>query len=79
VRLRFVNNSNTYHPMHLHGQTFQARGQNGQGARKDTAIVHPHTTLEVDFDANSPGQRLSHCHNVYHGEAGMMTVVSYVE
>jgi FtsP/CotA-like multicopper oxidase with cupredoxin domain len=77
VRLRFVNNSNMYHPMHLHGHTF--RDQNGQGPRKDTAIVLPHTTLEVDFDANNPGQWLSHCHNVYHGEAGMMTVMSYVE
>lgn len=25
------------------------------------------------------GRWLTHCHNVYHGEAGMMTVVSYVE
>ncbi|HKS43691.1 MAG TPA: multicopper oxidase family protein [Amycolatopsis sp.] len=79
VRLRFVNNTDMYHPMHLHGHTFQVRGQNGTGPRKDTAIVRPRTTLEVDFDANNPGQWLSHCHNAYHGEAGMMTVVSYVE
>jgi FtsP/CotA-like multicopper oxidase with cupredoxin domain len=31
----------------------------------------------VDFDADNPGEWLSHCHNVYHGEAGMMTVVAY--
>ncbi|MFE6615907.1 multicopper oxidase family protein [Amycolatopsis sp. NPDC057786] len=79
VRLRFVNNSDMYHPMHLHGHTFQVRGQNNPGPRKDTAIVLPRTTLEVDFDANNPGQWLTHCHNVYHGEAGMMSVVSYVE
>ncbi|GLY68793.1 multicopper oxidase domain-containing protein [Amycolatopsis taiwanensis] len=79
VRLRFVNNSRMFHPMHLHGHTFQVRGQNGQGPRKDTVIVLPGKTVEVDFDATNPGQWLSHCHNVYHGEAGMMTAVSYVE
>ncbi|MFJ8819995.1 multicopper oxidase family protein [Amycolatopsis thermoflava] len=79
VRLRFVNNSDMFHPMHLHGHTFQVRGANGTGPRKDTAIVLPRETVEVDFDANNPGQWLTHCHNIYHGEAGMMTVVSYVE
>ncbi|MEU0510946.1 MULTISPECIES: multicopper oxidase family protein [Amycolatopsis] len=79
VRLRFVNNSDMFHPMHLHGHTFQVRGANGKGPRKDTVIVLPRETIEVDFDANNPGQWLTHCHNIYHGEAGMMTVVSYVE
>jgi FtsP/CotA-like multicopper oxidase with cupredoxin domain len=79
VRLRFRNDSDMYHPMHLHGHTFQVRGRTGLGARKDTVLVLPRRTVEVDFDANNPGQWLSHCHNVYHGETGMMTVVSYVE
>jgi len=79
ARLRFRNDSDMYHPMHLHGHTFQVRGRNGLGARKDTVLVLPRRTVEVDFDANNPGQWLSHCHNAYHGEAGMMTVVSYVE
>lgn len=79
VRLRFQNKSTMFHPMHLHGHTFQVRTQAGRGPRKDTVIVLPGRSLEVDFDANNPGQWLAHCHNVYHGEAGMMTVVSYVE
>jgi FtsP/CotA-like multicopper oxidase with cupredoxin domain len=79
VRLRFVNKTEMFHPMHLHGHTFQVRGTYGTGPRKDTAIVLPKQTVEVDFDANNPGQWLTHCHNLYHGEAGMMTVVSYVE
>ncbi|WP_245788735.1 multicopper oxidase family protein [Amycolatopsis marina] len=79
VRLRFENKSTMFHPMHVHGHTFQLIGPNGRGPRKDTAIVLPGKTLEVDFDANNPGQWLTHCHNVYHGEAGMMTVLSYVE
>ncbi|NKQ52880.1 multicopper oxidase family protein [Amycolatopsis sp. K13G38] len=79
VRLRFVNMSMMYHPMHLHGHTFQVRGAGGRGPRKDTTIVLPGQTVEVDFDAGNPGQWLAHCHNAYHGEAGMMTIVSYVE
>lgn len=79
VRLRFENTTTMFHPMHLHGHTFQVRGAGGAGPRKDTAIVFPGQALEVDFDADNAGQWLTHCHNVYHGEAGMMTVVSYVQ
>ncbi len=79
VRLRFVNDTDMYHPMHLHGHTFQVRTPRASGPRKDTVLVLPRRTVEVDFDADNPGQWLTHCHNIYHGEAGMMTVVSYVE
>jgi len=79
ARLRFVNQSMMFHPMHLHGHTFQVRGQGGAGPRKDTVLVLPMQTVEVDFDADNPGQWLTHCHNLYHGESGMMTVTSYVE
>ncbi len=30
-----------------------------------------------DLVADNPGQWLVHCHNLYHGESGMMTVLSY--
>jgi FtsP/CotA-like multicopper oxidase with cupredoxin domain len=79
VRLRIQNKSTMFHPMHLHGHTFQVRTQANRDPRKDTVIVLPGRSLEVDFDADNPGQWLTHCHNVYHGEAGMMTVLSYVE
>lgn len=78
VRLRMVNTTTMFHPMHLHGHTFQVVGPDGRGPRKDTVLVLPNQTVEVDFDADNPGQWLTHCHNIYHGEAGMMTVVSYV-
>ncbi len=39
----------------------------------------PGQTVEVDLDATNPGQWMIHCHNLYHGEAGMMTVLSYVD
>ncbi|MEO6144846.1 MAG: multicopper oxidase family protein [Dermatophilaceae bacterium] len=74
VRLRFQNRSMMFHPMHLHGHTFGlVRG----GARKDTVIVRPMETVEVDFDANNPGQWAAHCHNIYHAETGMMTSLAY--
>ena len=74
VRLRFQNMSMMFHPMHVHGHTFGlVRG----GARKDTVIVRPMQTVEVDLDANNPGQWATHCHNIYHAEAGMMTTLSY--
>jgi len=32
--------------------------------------------LDVGLEADNPGQRASHCHNIYHAEAGMMTTLS---
>jgi FtsP/CotA-like multicopper oxidase with cupredoxin domain len=79
VRLIFNNQTTMFHPMHLHGHTFQivVPGE-ASGARKDTAIIRPDQRLVVDFLADNPGQWMLHCHNVYHQEGGMMTVVSYV-
>ena len=74
VRLRFVNQTMMFHPMHLHGHTF---GLVNGGARKDTVIVRPMQALEVDVDADNPGQWALHCHNIYHAETGMMTTLSY--
>jgi FtsP/CotA-like multicopper oxidase with cupredoxin domain len=74
VRLRLRNRSMMFHPMHLHGHTF---GLVNGGARKDTVIVRPMQSLEVDLDADNPGQWALHCHNIYHAETGMMTVLSY--
>lgn len=77
VRLTIDNQSMMFHPMHLHGHTFAVAGTDGRGFRKDTVNVLPMQQLSVDFDADNPGQWLSHCHNIYHGELGMMTVLSY--
>ncbi|WP_155059319.1 multicopper oxidase family protein [Streptomyces blattellae] len=74
VRLDFVNTTTMWHPMHLHGHTYQL---GSDGPRKDTAIVLPKKTLSVFFDADNPGQWMLHCHNAYHGEAGMMALVGY--
>jgi FtsP/CotA-like multicopper oxidase with cupredoxin domain len=74
VRLEFVNTTMMWHPVHLHGHTF-ATGDGG-GPRKDTAIVLPGQSLPVEFDADNPGLWAIHCHNVYHAEAGMMTLLA---
>ncbi|WOT39052.1 multicopper oxidase family protein [Streptomyces coeruleorubidus] len=74
VRLDFVNSTEMWHPMHLHGHTYQL---GDSGPRKDTAIVLPRKKLSVIFDADNPGQWMLHCHNAYHGEVGMMALVAY--
>ncbi|MFF3462615.1 multicopper oxidase family protein [Streptomyces sp. NPDC002619] len=74
VRLDFVNTTTMWHPMHLHGHTYQL---GSGGARKDTTIVPPKKTVSVFFDADNPGQWMLHCHNAYHGEAGMIGLVAY--
>ncbi|MFJ3827700.1 multicopper oxidase family protein [Streptomyces sp. NPDC090046] len=76
VRLVFANATPMWHPMHLHGHTFALGGEAG-GARKDTAILLPGRRLTMDFDADNPGLWMMHCHNVYHSESGMMTVLGY--
>ncbi|MFI1889563.1 multicopper oxidase family protein [Streptomyces jumonjinensis] len=76
VRLVFRNPTGMWHPLHLHGHTF-ALANVKDGARKDTAVILPNATLSVDFDADNPGLWMIHCHNVYHAEAGMMTVLGY--
>ena len=60
--------------MHVHGHTFALTAG---GTRKDTVIVRPMQTVEVDLQADNPGQWATHCHNIYHAEAGMMTTLSY--
>ncbi|MGH9180237.1 MAG: multicopper oxidase family protein [Acidimicrobiales bacterium] len=80
VRLSFENRTTMFHPMHLHGHTFQVVRPDGRpGPRKDSLIVLPEQRLALDFVADNPGQWVLHCHNVYHMEGGMETTVSYVK
>jgi FtsP/CotA-like multicopper oxidase with cupredoxin domain len=74
VRVVFSNATTMYHPMHIHGHTFQI---NGAGPRKDTVIVLPDQEMTCDLDADNPGQWMTHCHNIYHAESGMMALLGY--
>jgi len=75
VAIDFVNTTTMWHPVHLHGHTFAVG--DATGPRKDTAIVLPGQTLRALFDADNPGRWMIHCHNAYHAEAGMMTLLGY--
>jgi multicopper oxidase len=76
--LTFDNTTTMWHPMHLHGHTFQMIKPDGSlGARKDTAIVLPRQKVNVALVADNPGIWMLHCHNTYHQEAGMMTSLNY--
>ncbi|MFQ4149530.1 multicopper oxidase family protein [Arthrobacter sp. LAPM80] len=76
VEVKFINDTDMWHPMHIHGHTFQI---GTVGARKDTVIVRPKQIVTIYFDADNPGQWLFHCHNAYHAERGMMGVFSYLK
>ena len=78
VRIRYINDSMMFHPFHLHGHTFQVMNGNVPKARKDTVLVPPMQTVEVDFDTDNPGRWITHCHNTYHLEAGMATFLEYL-
>jgi FtsP/CotA-like multicopper oxidase with cupredoxin domain len=76
-----MNHSMMFHPMHLHGHTFQvisAYGNNmPNGPRKDTVIVKPMTQVTVRVQADNPGDWAIHCHNSYHMDSGMMGAIRY--
>ena len=76
VSLQIENTSDMWHPIHLHGHTPQL-GTARRGVRKDTVNVLPSQSVELIFQANNPGDWMIHCHNAYHLEAGMATVLSY--
>jgi FtsP/CotA-like multicopper oxidase with cupredoxin domain len=77
--LTFNNTTMMWHPMHLHGHTFQVIKPDGsRGPRKDTVIVLPNQKVSVNLIADNPGIWMMHCHNTYHQEAGMMTSLNYL-
>ncbi|MAZ39229.1 MAG: copper oxidase [Legionellales bacterium] len=81
VEMIFRNDNSMSHPMHLHGHVFQVTEINGEpikdGARRDTVLVQPHSTIKVQFDADNPGVWAMHCHNLYHLAAGMLTTIEF--
>lgn len=81
VELVFTNKNAMSHPMHFHGHVFQVTEIDGtkikDGARRDTILVQPKSTVKVVFDADNPGIWVTHCHNLYHLNAGMMTTIEF--
>jgi len=80
VELVISNTTGMSHPMHLHGHVFEVTEIDGQkiaGAKRDTILVPPKSTIKVIFDANDPGVWAYHCHILYHLATGMFTVLKY--
>jgi FtsP/CotA-like multicopper oxidase with cupredoxin domain len=77
--ITFENTTMMYHPIHLHGHTFQMINADGSaGARKDTIVVLPKQKSHAVLVADNPGLWQVHCHNTYHQAAGMQTRLDYI-
>jgi FtsP/CotA-like multicopper oxidase with cupredoxin domain len=81
-RLRFDNQSDDDHPVHLHRHSFEITkyaGKSTAGVLKDVVMVPKRAQVEVDFVADDPGLTLFHCHNQLHMDFGFMTLFRYVD
>jgi FtsP/CotA-like multicopper oxidase with cupredoxin domain len=79
-RLRFDNQSDEAHPVHLHRHSFELTrfaGAATSGVVKDVVMVPARRQVEVDFVADNPGPSLLHCHMQLHMDYGFMTMVEY--
>ena len=70
VRLRFLNPSQTIHPMHLHGTDMAVFAKDGEPLpsvqRLNTLSIDPGETYDVVFRADNPGTWVLHCHDLHH-------------
>ncbi len=70
IRLRFLNPSQTIHPMHLHGTDMAIVAKDGEPLaapqRINTLDILPGDTYDVVFLANNPGTWVLHCHDLHH-------------
>jgi FtsP/CotA-like multicopper oxidase with cupredoxin domain len=79
-RLRFDNQSDETHPVHLHRHSFELTkfaGAATAGVVKDVVVLPARRQVEVDFVANNPGPTLFHCHQQLHMDFGFMAMVEY--
>ncbi len=74
MRLSLFNRTRMWHPIHLHGHTFALSNDRPAQGHRDRA---PAAAADRRIDADNPGLWMLHCHNVYHSECGMMTVLGY--
>ena len=80
-RLRFDNQSDESHPVHLHRHSFELTkfaGKSTAGVMKDVVVVPPRKQVEVDFTADNPGPTLFHCHQQLHMDYGFMAMLQYI-
>ena len=77
--LELRNETAWWHPMHLHGHSFQVVSRNGKAHAlkewRDTVLVPPRESVEIAFVADNPGDWMFHCHVADHQETGMMATL----
>ena len=70
VRIRFLNPSQTVHPMHLHGTDMAVIAKDGEPLaapqRLNVVDIAPGDTYDVVFRADNPGTWVLHCHDLHH-------------
>jgi FtsP/CotA-like multicopper oxidase with cupredoxin domain len=79
-RLRFDNQSDDDHPVHLHRHSFELKsfaGKNTAGVVKDVVVVPRRKIVEAEFVADNPGPTLFHCHQQLHMDFGFMALLDY--
>ena len=77
--LDFRNETAWWHPMHLHGHSFQVLDRDGAAVAHDewgdTVLVRPRERVRVAFVADNPGDWMLHCHVMEHQVGGLMTTI----
>jgi FtsP/CotA-like multicopper oxidase with cupredoxin domain len=79
-RLKFDNQSDEAHPIHLHRHSFELKNFAGtptSGVMKDVVVIPANRIVEAEFVANNPGLTLFHCHQQLHMDYGFMTLIQY--
>jgi FtsP/CotA-like multicopper oxidase with cupredoxin domain len=79
-RLKFDNQSDEAHPVHLHRHSFELKniaGKPTSGVLKDVVVIPANRIVEAEFVADNPGATLFHCHQQLHMDYGFMTLIQY--
>jgi CopA family copper-resistance protein len=76
IRIILHNDSNMFHPMHLHGMWSDLESPGGGfQVRKHTITVQPAQRVSFLVTVDAPGRWAFHCHLLYHMAAGMFREV----
>ncbi|MBL4794662.1 MAG: multicopper oxidase family protein [Pseudomonadales bacterium] len=78
-RMKFINGTRLYHPVHIHGMFFKVLKRDGEIVDepyfRDTVLLDYKGSVEVGVVPVDEGRWMLHCHLLEHSALGMMTVV----
>jgi FtsP/CotA-like multicopper oxidase with cupredoxin domain len=82
IEIAIVNDTDSHHPMHLHGHHVLVLERDGRPVSgspwwSDTLEVAPGEDYRVAFRADNPGLWMDHCHNLGHAADGLTMHVAY--